>query len=523
MGMTEQRKSTVLDQDGKPFKVATLVEEQATPTRTGVRSAWSESVAGKVDPASLARILKSANEGDNRELLALAEEMEERDLHYASVLGQRKRAVSGIQPTVTAASESEQDKEIADAVEKLITAPIFADMIDNALDGLAKGYSCIEILWKTSAVPWIPSAYKWRDPRHFQFDKETGQELRIRDDKHESGLELNDYCWIIHRPLLKSGLPVRAGLARLVVWCFMLKTFTLQDWAAFLEVFGMPLRVGRYDDTASADEKRVLLRAVRELASDAAAIIPKTMDIEFIQSKGGSGNAVFGTMTDYLDKQISKAVIGQTMTTDEGSSRAQSEVHDEVRDDIKKADARQMTTTINRDLIAPFVGLNWGWDVEPPVVTLAIADVEDLEALTNALEKLVPMGLRVAMADISTKFGLRVPDDSEEILQMGTQSADDGEKDSHKASAQPCAHCGEVHTHMASAQDDDDALIIDALGDWHTDLAPLTDQIMAAAHNASSYEEFLTALDGISPDTEALAKRLAALMMKARGAGDIDG
>lgn len=521
--VTETRKSTVLDQDGKPLKVTTLIEEQATPTRTGVRSAWTESVAGKVDPPTLARILKSANEGDNRELLALAEEMEERDLHYSSVLGQRKRAVSGIQPTVTPASKSAQDKEIADAVEKLITAPIFADMIDNLLDGLAKGYSCVEILWNTAAVPWMPAVYKWREPRHFQFDKETGQDLRIRDNDHEEGLELNEYCWIIHRPLLKSGLPVRAGLARLVVWCFMLKSYTLQDWAAFLEIFGMPLRLGRYDDTASADEKRVLLRAVRELSSDAAAIIPKTMEVEFIQSTGGSGNAVFATMTDYLDKQISKAVIGQTMTTDEGSSRAQSEVHDEVRDDIKKADARQITTTVNRDLIVPFVGLNWGWEVTPPQVTFAIADVEDLAALTTALEKLVPLGLRVAMSDISTKFGLRVPEDDEEILTFFTYAPDEGTKDSHKASAQPCANCGEVHTHLASAQDDDDVLIMDALDDWHIDLGPLTGQIMAAAEQASSYDGFLAALDGISPDTEALRKRLAALMMKARGAGDVDG
>ena len=51
-------------------------------------------------PARLVMILHLANQGDPEQFLGLAEEMEERDAHYFSVLGSRKRALSSIEPTV---------------------------------------------------------------------------------------------------------------------------------------------------------------------------------------------------------------------------------------------------------------------------------------------------------------------------------------------------------------------------------------------------------------------------------------
>ena len=65
-------------------------------------------------------------------------------------------------------------------------------------------------------------------------------------------------------------------------------------------------------------------------------------------------------LAEWLDRQTSKAVLGQTMTTDDGSSQAQATVHNEVRHDILKSDARQLANTLNRDLIQPYVDLNFG-------------------------------------------------------------------------------------------------------------------------------------------------------------------
>jgi len=133
----------------------------------------------------------------------------------------------------------------------------------------------------------------------------------------------------------------------------------------------------------------------------------------------------------------------------------------------------------------------------------------------------VPLGLRVATADVSKKMGLRVPDDGEDVLQVGqTNAPATPPTNPQTASAQPCPSCGEVH--RASAQDDDD-LVNEALANWEADVGPTVGLVLAAAKGSASYEEFLAELDKIEPNMGAMGDRLAIAMMKARGDGDTDG
>lgn len=336
-----------------------------------------------------------------------------------------------------------------------------------------------------------------------------------------------------HIPKLKSGLPIRGGLARLAAWAFLLKSYTLKDWAAFLEVFGMPLRVGRYPRSATPDEKRVLLRAVRDLAADAAAIIPSGMEIEFVEAKGGSGNAVFGAMAEYLDAQISKAVLGQTMTTDNGSSLAQAQVHENVRYDILRADGRQVSTTINRDLVHPYIAFNFGPQQHYPTVDFPVAEAEDIQTLSEALTKLVPLGLRVQLAEVREKMGLSEPGDDDDVLAAPAAAAsatkpdvtgDPQDDTGTPAAARACPHCGGFHATARAEEEPDelDALLGEALDQWGADLAPVLDQLQAEFAAASSYDDLRSRLERLSGDLDvgSIARRLADLAMIARGLGD---
>jgi phage gp29-like protein len=96
----------ILDQHGRPVRRQMLDKQIAAPSLTGLRSLWNfGEVTNGLTPVGLARVLRSAAEGDHEAYLTLAEEMEERDPHYASVLGTRKRAVSGLPVVVEAASD----------------------------------------------------------------------------------------------------------------------------------------------------------------------------------------------------------------------------------------------------------------------------------------------------------------------------------------------------------------------------------------------------------------------------------
>src|SRR5271163_1380244 len=98
------------DAYGREVDTGLLGEEQAAPTLAGIRNIYSvmhPSVG--LTPERLAGILRQAEFGDPFLYLELAEEMEEKDLHYLAVLGTRKESVAGLQISVSPASAESED------------------------------------------------------------------------------------------------------------------------------------------------------------------------------------------------------------------------------------------------------------------------------------------------------------------------------------------------------------------------------------------------------------------------------
>lgn len=293
--------------------------------------------------------------------LTLAEEMEERDLHYASVLGTRKLAVSGLAIRIEAASDDAEDVRRADQLKEIVDSPEFGELQADLTDAMGKGYAVSEIMWDRSGKTWKSSRFESRDQRFFQFDRDTGRELRLLDETDMvDGIPLTPYKFIVHLPRIRSGLPIRGGLARLAAVGYMCKAWTWKDWMGFADIFGMPMRVGRYGPGASKDDIATLMSAVANLGSDAAAVIPDSMRIDFTQAANVTGAGdFFKGLAEWWDKQVSKAVVGQTMSTDDGSSQAQATIHTEVRLDLLHADAKAESNTLNRYFVRPWCDLNF--------------------------------------------------------------------------------------------------------------------------------------------------------------------
>ena len=508
------------DAYGKPVRKGPLRRDLARPTYAGVRSRWrDETVADGLTPERLSSILRELDDATSpeamRDFLTLAEQIEEgRYPHYESVLGTRKRAVSGIEPMVEAASDSAQDKEIADQVRELLEECSWTSLVEDMLDGLGKGWSAVEILWETSEKEWRPRHFEWRDPRFFAWDWETGEQLLLLDDEHPTGMPLDPFKWIVHKPRRKSGRPWRGGLARVGVWGYLINAYAVTDWARFTEVFGMPIRLGRYDAmTAEEADIQILLTALQNLGTDAAAAIPKTMNVEFLDgARGGEGNEVFERLCDWMNRQVSKAVLGQTMTTEDGSSRAQAEVHDRVRQDLRASDARQVAETIQRDLIIPFVALNRGAQEPYPRVRIPVPDPAARNSFTAAVKDLVPLGLRVPSAAVRSRLGLPEPRDGDEVIGRAPQREGSPAGLARALAAEQTAGGADVLDEIAAA----------ALDDWEQDLDPVLAPVRQALAASDTFEEFQGRLPELlsSMDDRALARRLAGAAFTARGVGD---
>ena len=399
-------------------KAASLLAEKAVTAIGDILSPHREPIADSLTPARLGALMRDADRGDMRAYLTLAEEMEEREPHYASVLATRKLGVSGAVPTVIAPSDQPDDLAITEDLEQLVADPQFEGLVLDCMDAIAKGFAMVEILWQRDARHWHPLRYEFREQRHFQFDRDTLKRPLLRTMRdYMRGEELEPFKWIQHYPRLKSGVPIRGGLARTVAVTYAAKRWTIADWLAFLDIYGMPIRIGRYP-LHMKDQKRELLRVIKSIGVDAAAVVPKDMDVELIETKvGAGGTTLYQQSAEYWDKQTSKVVLGQTMTSDDGASLAQSKTHERVRFDIRDADARAVAATITRDLFRPYVILNYGERPTYPALKLHTQQPEDVAALMNATRVFVNLGGKVQMSEVRDRLGLAEPEEGAELLE----------------------------------------------------------------------------------------------------------
>lgn len=383
-----------------------------------VNDKYSEYPSNGLTPRRLARIFREADEGNVRAQMELFEEIEEKDTHLFSQMQTRKLAVTGLDWEVQPFSENEVDKEIADFIdEQLKGIENFDEVLIDMLDAIGKGISIIELAWTVENGQNVIEDIEYVHPKKLMWDSLT-DELKICTAEYPSGVRLPENKFVVHKYKAKSGHASRAGVMRVVSWMYLFKNYDLKDWVSFCEVFGMPLRLGKYDASASEDDKKQLMEAIVSLGTDAAGIVPSSTMIEFIESQKTTSVEIYEKLARYCDEQISKAILGQTLTSDSGGgSYAQSKTHDEVRHDLTVADAKALAVTIRRDIIRPLVEFNYGAGVNIPFFGFDCHEVEDQKEVVEIYRTLAcDMGLEIPKGHIYKKFNIPKPEGGEEVL-----------------------------------------------------------------------------------------------------------
>ena len=383
-----------------------------------VNDKFSDYPSNGLTPRRLAHIFREADEGNVRAQMELFEEIEEKDTHLFSQMQTRKLAVTGLDWEVQPFSEDEADKEIADFIdEQLKGIENFDEVLIDMLDAIGKGISIMELVWTAEGRRNVIEDIEYVHPKKLVWDSTT-DELKVCTKEYPSGVELPENKFVVHKYKAKSGHASRAGIMRVVSWMYLFKNYDIKDWVSFCEVFGMPLRLGKYDASASEDDKKQLMEAIISLGTDAAGIVPSSTMIEFIESQKTTSVEIYEKLARYCDEQISKAILGQTLTSDSGGgSYAQSKTHDEVRHDLTVADAKALAVTIRRDIIRPLVEFNYGTDANIPFFGFDCHGVEDQKEVVEIYRTLAcDMGLEIPKSHIYKKFNIPKPEDGEEVL-----------------------------------------------------------------------------------------------------------
>ncbi|QCN99477.1 DUF935 family protein (plasmid) [Azospirillum argentinense] len=157
--------------------------------------------------------------------------------------------------TVEAASDEPDDQAAADLVRAALDAADVEELLFDLQDGLGKGYSVVEMIWDTSRAPWRVVGFEHRDPRWFQFDRTTGAPCGWWTGRRWRPPWSPTASSSTHRrrraacPSARSGAGGGVGLP--------VQNFAIKDWVVFAEVYGHPLRLGKYGPGASEPDKDI--------------------------------------------------------------------------------------------------------------------------------------------------------------------------------------------------------------------------------------------------------------------------
>ena len=404
-------------------------------------------IGGGITPSQVSSILYEADTGVMQRLVDLTNDFRQKDGHLQSVLGTRENALTGLPLAVDPFVErgekepTEADSEIAGFVEDALKGATgldqnvrsFTDTLAHLNGAVCHGYAVAETVWRKDGPHILPVGFRHVAPRRMRFRQDDGR-LVWQDGAGigpaEAGVDLQRKWpgnFIIHQPRINGDVPAREGLARLLVWVALFRNWTIADWMKLAELSWKPMRVGTYGKDAGKLDREKLLLALQSLTTNGITILREDVKAELVwpATTGGGVQSSHQALAEFLGAEASKAVLGQTLTTESGSRGARSlgEVHDKVRKDIREYDATSVVrSTLRRDLVRWIVGLNFGFEVRCPDVYLATDDAVDLESFSKGIKNLGDAKVRIGQVWVRDMIGAPQPDPDDEVI--GTTETD---------------------------------------------------------------------------------------------------
>lgn len=432
---------------------------------SGIRDDYATSSVRQLTPAKLGAAIRAADEGDTVSQYEVFE-LVEQDTHVTSVSSKRRQAVTKAAFKLKPAVEDGKAQQAVDLCNAIIFGENGSGGIDNwstalfdLTDAIGKAFALGQPVWYLDQGRWkIKRIERWPQMECILGDPSVwrdgnADEIRIiTEAERVKGEALAPYQWICHTQKTWSVPLSRASLFRAITWFYLFKRFSLKDWAIFVEKYGQPLRMGKYRAGAEKKEQDALWAAVLSLGKDSACIVPDGNTIELIEAKvtsSGGGSLPHSQLSEYCNKEISKALMGSTMSVDPGDrgARSQGEVYERSEGDLAINDAQKLAETLRRDLLSPIVGFNLGWDVPVPLCEFVFEEKKDLNLLAQRDKTLVDMGTLIPEDYVYQTYNIPKPKEGEKVIRRpaaapspfgnsgNTDDSDDADDQSNALSA----------------------------------------------------------------------------------------
>lgn len=249
-----------------------------------------------------------------------------------------------------------EDEELG----KLLNTADMRNMLSDLLDSILWGHSLIQV----NSITYDRDTEGW----HISYDLIPRKHVHPESGWVSRSQGMASPDWEYRQPplsnyMIEAGRPDDMGLLAVVAQYVIYKRGGLGDWAQFAEMFGMPFREMIYDDY-DEDTRAKLEAMLQDWNGAQYSVHPRSAELKIHDTAGSTGSKdVYYDLIDACDAAISKAILGNTLTTEQGDNGARSlgEVHKEEEDSKKASDMRFILAVLNTSFRA--VLKRFGFDI----------------------------------------------------------------------------------------------------------------------------------------------------------------
>jgi phage gp29-like protein len=380
-------------------------------------------LARTLDADRVIQIMQSAENGDLRDMFALYRDIIAGHSHLQGRFSERKDAVVGDVLVIGPQEKTNKDdKLVAEICEQQVEAcDSWEDAMLHLLDSGLYPVSICEKVFKPggTTVGGRQLNYRLKElvPVPHDLLDFTEGDLRIYDVDEEgkplgTSQPVDPNRYIVHRGHTLTLPDQWGGPLRSLIWWYFLGTQDREWWARFLDRYGAPFLVGHYDQ-ADDDSRSILMQAFSLATTLGGIVVSRSTDVELKQAATKDAGEAFEVFHRVANQEISKLILGQTLSSDAQSTGLGSGVANEqgeIRQDKRQADARRLGNTIRCELFRQLITIN-GLPGSAPKVNWGSVSVSEMAANAEVLDKLGNAGLEVAdegIDPLSEKFGFPI-------------------------------------------------------------------------------------------------------------------
>lgn len=384
-----------------------------------------------------------------------------RDPQVFSLWQQRTLALQACEWEVLPASDKRDDVRRAEFVKQVLSQTNFDRASRSLMQAVITGYKPVEIMWEVSEGDiWI-SQFRPRRPSRFLFDMENRPRMLTLRNTWD-GEPVPERKFNIWSYGSTDFNPYGLGLGYQLFWYVWFKKHGIKFWAWFTETFAAGTPVGKYPQGAEDEDKKRLLKHVKDIRRKTGITIPNDFAIEILEAKR-AGEKTYEGLCEYMDRAIAKVLVGQTLTSEEGrsGSRALGQVHGDVKREIVKADADDQCESLNEQMVKWLVDYNFPPSrARYPKVWRRTEPEVDLEALAGRDKILLvdmQFGDRVPESYISNTYNIPLAKEGERTLRPKKERPEKAAASSGDDFSEPAARPGQAMLEAMADQATDEA------------------------------------------------------------------